>query len=87
MKMSLTSQGHRYYREMGAALRINVDFVLLGVSPLHLDEMAEAMKKIEKFMGGKIDFVQADPYKPRCFYCGVLNEKDANTCTQCGAAL
>ena len=87
MNMTLVCQGYRTQREINEPLRINVDFVLLGISPRNTKDMGEAVKKIELFLSGKVDLVRADPDKLRCFYCGSLNDIKDNQCTQCGASL
>lgn len=51
------------------------------------ENTAEIMQTFQDMLTGKtVDFVQhAD--KPRCFYCGSLNEPGKNHCTQCGVPL
>jgi hypothetical protein len=71
----------------GYPTEINVDFVLMGIHTQDIEGMSAALAKIEKYLGREVDLVLAVKDKPRCFYCGCLNDKDANQCSQCGAAL
>lgn len=87
MKMTLGCRGYQIRREVGRPASFVVDLVLLGVHPNDIENMSEALKKIEIMLAGEIDLVKAVPDKLRCFYCGVLNDKQNNVCTQCGAAL
>ena len=51
------------------------------------EKIAEAQRRIALTLcSGPIDVVKATE-KPRCFYCGQLNDEDRNTCSQCGGVL
>lgn len=55
-------------------------------NPNKSEEIAEALKKIELYLSGSINLVKASE-KPRCFYCGTLNDESVNSCSQCGGPL
>jgi len=84
-KIALRCVRYDLSREAGSLTEISAKFVLL-ISPRNSDEMAEAFKKIEKYLAGEVNLVKATE-KPRCFYCGTLNEETYGTCAQCGAPL
>jgi len=74
--------------EANSLLTLKAEFITM----IRCDDtknVSKAMSDIALFMGEKINFVKAsdDSNKQRCFYCGSLNNKDINMCTQCGAAL
>jgi hypothetical protein len=51
-----------------------------------LDKMPDQLANIERFMQTNIEFVKAQD-RPRCFYCGSLNEIKSLKCESCGASM
>ena len=85
-KISLLCRKYDVYRAVDELTEINVSFIL-PIAPNDTENMAEALKRIEIFLSGKVDFVRSDKDKPRCFYCGSLQDLELNMCSQCGAPL
>lgn len=54
--------------------------------PHSLAAITEALKGLEIRLRKKINPVQSSG-STRCFYCGVKQDEDAKTCSQCGAPL
>jgi hypothetical protein len=86
MKISLGCKGYQVTRNVGEPVYIEAKFILMDIHHSHTDEIAEAMKRIEQYMGASIMLLRDDG-SYRCFYCGVKQDEDAQTCTQCGAPL
>jgi hypothetical protein len=86
MKTSMGCKSYTITREVGNLVRINADFILYN-SPYNSVEIAELLSRVETMFSGKIDLVRADAIKPRCFYCGSLNDETVNQCSQCGAPI
>jgi hypothetical protein len=85
-EINLKATGYAVQRQPNELVAFDVRFVLLS-SPNKSEEIAEALKKMELFLSKKINLVQAEDNKQRCFYCGVLNSLVNTTCSQCGAPL
>jgi hypothetical protein len=85
-KTSLRCHGYQVNRQAGMLTTIHADFII-PISPHDIEKMSDALKNIEVFLSGAIDLVKADETKPRCFYCGTLNDLENNVCSQCGASL
>ena len=63
---------------------------ILPISPMKIDEIADALRLVTRYMGKEIDLVQAGaPGTIRCFYCGQLTVKDTVSleCRKCGGSL
>ena len=68
-------------------VRVSADFVVLIAGRDEPEKIAEALRRIGLTLcSGPIDLVKATD-KPRCFYCGSLNDEDRNTCSQCSGSL
>ena len=71
------------------AIRVDARFVI----PINGHEKAEIIAETLHAIGmrlcqpGGIEMVKSDSGHPRCFYCGVKNEKDTGVCQSCGAPL
>lgn len=86
-KNSLYTRRYDIQRNLDELPIINVEFVL-PIAPTQINEIAEALKKLELFLNDKdgITLVKGNQ-KPRCFYCASLNDESSNQCSQCGATL
>ncbi len=84
---ALYAQDYYVERRLNEPPRVQVNFII-PISPHKVKEIAEILKRIELFLNNKegIALVQGNQ-KPRCFYCGTLNEEINNSCSQCGAPL
>jgi hypothetical protein len=85
MKVSLACLSYDIYRRPSEPVRINAEFIL-KVSPHQIEEVAEALKRIELYLAGDVSLLRYDG-SARCFYCGTKQDDNAKTCTQCGAPL
>jgi hypothetical protein len=85
-EINLIATRYSVQRQPDELVTFDVRFVLLS-SPNKSDEVAEALKKMELFLSKKINLVQAEDNKQRCFYCGTSNILENITCSQCGAPL
>lgn len=69
------------------AIRVKADFVLYISGRAPAPEVAEGLRRLAMFLNsGDVQLIAAQD-RPRCFYCGTLNDIDAKLCSQCGAAL
>jgi zinc ribbon protein len=85
MSIELRALSYRISREPNELVVVDVSFLLM-TPPNKSKEIAEALKRIELFLYEKINLVKSDGSN-RCFFCGVKQEDNAQTCTQCGAPL
>jgi hypothetical protein len=85
MKISLGCVGYSVDRYPQELVKISAQFIL-KVHPRQIDEVAEALKRIEMYLSGDVSLLRSDGLH-RCFYCGVKQEDNAQICTQCGAPL
>jgi len=70
-----------------SAVGVTAHFTTLIPVQCNAEQVAEALRRIGMMLcSGPIDLVQSAD-KPRCFYCGSLNDADRNTCSQCGGSL
>ena len=85
MKIDLKCTQYDIQRRPNELTVVDVTFVL-PISPRNTVEIAEALKRIELYLADNINLVQASD-KPRCYYCGRLNDPDNETCDSCSALL
>jgi hypothetical protein len=71
-----------------AVISVHADFIIPVAGSSGAEEIAEALQRAVFTLanGDGIDLVKSSG-KPRCFYCGSLNEEDAIKCAACGASL
>lgn len=84
MNVKLGCRSYDIYRRIAEPVEINVSFVLKE-NWKNSENIADALKAIELYLcgGAEINIVKATD-KPRCFYCGSLNDEGAKKCENCG---
>jgi hypothetical protein len=85
MKLELLCLGYDVRREPMRPPEVRVNFII-KTETRAIEEIAEAMKRLELYLAGEINLVRSDGSQ-RCFYCGVKQTDDAQVCSQCGAPL
>ena len=86
MNIELQARSYHVARDPNELVQVDVSFVLM-TPPHNVQDVAEALKRIEIFLSGsKVNLVKSDG-SMRCFYCGTKQDNDATTCSQCGAPL
>ena len=86
MNIKLGCIGYDVRRAAAKPVTITANLILKNVSPHNVEDVAEALKRIELFLGNELNLVKATD-RPRCYYCGSLNDDGEKHCTQCNAPL
>lgn len=64
---------------------VSCDFVPIADEGESTHEM---LSKLQEWINGReINVVSAVPNKPRCFYCGTMNDRNSVKCPQCGGEM
>lgn len=83
--LELKCTGYRIDRRVNDPVRLDVEFIL-NIHPRRTDEIAEALKCIERYLSEAVNLVKSAD-KPRCYYCGKLADDAETQCKACGANL
>ena len=85
MNLNMLCTGYCVERYPDTLTKITVDFVL-DIDPFNNEDIADALRRIELYLSEKVSLVKSTD-RPRCFYCGTLNDANRTVCSQCGASL
>lgn len=86
-RFALLCQSFRVGVYSDAPITVDAQFVVPVTIGCSAAEIGETLRKLGvRLMGNPINLVRSAG-KPRCFYCGRVNEPGVEACAGCGASM